>query len=202
MSRFPSDPRKIRARIRSYERSMREEEAAHGYVSNDSGSRYRLGMLYLLVDDVAGALDAFDGYQRTFPDDVGEPFHYLAWALARYRAGDLDEAAFRLRQAMCANLYIVPYLLGIDQPVLDIRHDSNWAEKPYVEDAAPEHWTLWDDEARAWARQVYESDTFQRVRQRYIEIRRQLESEPRGPTRSRLIDELYGLKLERDVQVP
>jgi tetratricopeptide (TPR) repeat protein len=202
MSQFPKDPRKIRAQIRRYERSMREEEAMHGYVSNDSGTRYLLGMLYLLMDDVEGALDAFAWFQRTFPDDVGEPFHYLAWALALYRAGALDEAAFRLRQAMCANLYLIPHLLGIDQPVLDIRHDSNWAEKPYVEGTPPEHWALWDDEARAWARRVYESAAFQRMRRRYIEISRQLDTEPRGPTRSRLVDELYQLKLDRDVEVP
>jgi tetratricopeptide (TPR) repeat protein len=180
---------------------MREEAAAHGYVSNDSGTRYLLGMLYLLADDVEGALEAFRWFDRTFPDDVGEPFHYLAYALALYRAGELEEAAFRLRQAMCSNLYILPHLFGIDQPVLDIRHGSNWAEKPYVEETPPEHWALWDDKARAWARRVYQSDALQRMRQRYIEINQQLAAEPRGPTRSRLVDELYRFKLDPDVQV-
>jgi tetratricopeptide (TPR) repeat protein len=199
MSQFPKDPSKIRARIRRYERSMRKEYETHGSIHDGYGKRYLLGILYLLMDDWDGALAAFQWYERMFPDDVGEPFHFLSWALALYHAGQLEEAALRLRQAMLSNLYMIPRLLGIEQEELDLRYGSMEAEKDYLAYAAPEIWTLWDDEARAWARRMYECDDFQRVRERYIEIHELLRSEPRGPRRSCLVEEMSALASGQNV---
>ena len=63
---------------------------------------------------------------RMFPDDSGEPAHTLCWALALYRAGQLDQASPKLRQAMLTNLYVIPHLLGREQLRLPIWPASNW----------------------------------------------------------------------------
>ena len=70
MSQFPQDPKKIRARITRYRRALRKEQEAHGFIHDGYGKRYLLGPLYLLVGDVEGALQAYEWFDETFPDDV------------------------------------------------------------------------------------------------------------------------------------
>ena len=117
-----------------------------------------------------------------------------------YRLGDLKEASFRLRQAMLSNFYMLPHLLRIAPPMLQFRHGSMLDGEDYVQYTDPVVWALWDEEALAWARARYESDAFARVRRRFIEIKRQLETEPVGPTRSRLVNEMFDLKLGAEVE--
>ena len=194
MFQFPKEPSKIKRRISSYERKLRQEQLQHGSISDGYGKRYLLGPLHLVLGDLSGAIAAFEWYEKTFPDDMGEPFHYLCWALALYRSGDVDGATLRLRQAMLSNLYMIPHLLGLEQDDLDIWHSSNMEEKHYLQHAPAEIWELWDEDALEWARQTYDSPAFHLVRAKYVKILEQLETEPLGPERSRLVSELIRLR--------
>ena len=54
---------------------------------------------------------------------------------------------------------------------------------------------LWDQAARDWAREQYESLEFQRVRDRFIAINKELLSLPRvGPERRALVEEIGRLR--------
>jgi len=46
---FPQDPKKIRVRIRRYERALRHEQVSYGSINDGGGKRYLLGPLYLLM---------------------------------------------------------------------------------------------------------------------------------------------------------
>ena len=190
---FPTDPKKIKAQITRYERELRKEYETHRFISDGSGKRYLLGPLYLLIGDVAGAVNSFAWFARMFPDDSGEPAHTLCWALALYRAGQLDQASAKLRQAMLTNLYVIPHLLGREQLRLPIWHASNWDTQEYLQFIEPEIWALWDAEAVRWAETCYDSAEFVRVRTRYIEIYGQLQTEPVGVRRSQLVKEASAL---------
>ena len=194
MSQFPSEPKKIRARITRYERELRKERDKFGYISDGYGKRYLLGPLYLLMGDVAGAVKSFDWFEQTFPDDIGEPVHFLCWTLALYRSGDTAQAALRLRQTMLSNLYLIPHLLGREQDELDISYSTNYEQKEFLEYVPPEIWALWDGPALQWAQEMYDSPEFCQVRSRYIEILEQLKSEPPGPRRSELVNEAFRLQ--------
>lgn len=58
----------------------------------------------------------------------------------------------------------------------------------------PEIFALWDEEALGWAQETYHSPELRHVRERYIEIYRQLNHEPRGPKRSQLVKEAARLQ--------
>ncbi len=73
---FPTDPKRIRERIRRYERALKRELKA-GYGGDGYGKRYFLGPLYMLIGDVDGALASFDWYEEAYPDNGGEPYQYL-----------------------------------------------------------------------------------------------------------------------------
>ena len=159
-----------------------------------SGKRYLLGPLYMVMGDVQSALKSFCWFARSFPDDIGEPFHYLCWTLALYRSGNKKAASQKLRRTMLSNLYLIPHLLGLDQEELDIWHGTNLAQKSYLQYASPEILALWDPEAWQWASETYHSPDFQQLRERYIELLRQLKGEPVGPGRNRLVEEIRGLE--------
>jgi hypothetical protein len=189
MNRLPKTPTKIRERIQRYERELRQERKRFGGIDDSAGKRYLLGPLYLLLGDIKGALNSFAWFEKTFPDDMGEPEHYLCWTLALYRAGNLAAAERKLGQAMLSNLYLLPHLLGLEQPVLDIWHASNIEQKDYLAYIPPEFLALWDQAALQWANETYHNSKLNQVRERYIEIYRQLKDEPVGPKRSELVRE-------------
>ena len=83
-----NEQQKIRARLRSYERKLRNEKEKYGRYDDGAGKRYQVGPHYMLLDDNDGALGAFQWFEQEFPDDVGVPDHFLCWSLALYRAGN------------------------------------------------------------------------------------------------------------------
>ena len=194
MYQFPKEPKRIADRIKRYERGLRNEHEKFGFIHDGSGKRYLLGPLYMLLGDTVGSVKSFEWFEQTFPDDMGEPFQYLCWALALYRSGDIGRASRKLRQTMLLNLYLVPHLLGMPHDRLDMWHGSNWAEMGYLEYAPPELFALWDQAALAWVKETYQSTKFRQVRARYVEIHEQLRHEPVGPRRSQLVQEAFELE--------
>jgi hypothetical protein len=73
---FPQDPKKIRTRMRSDERALRREQERFGFIRDGAGKRYMLGPLYVLMDDMEGALQSLAWFAQTFPDDSGERLHF------------------------------------------------------------------------------------------------------------------------------
>ena len=190
---FPTDPKRIRERIRRYERALKRELEA-GYGGDGYGKRFLLGPLYMLLGDVDGALASFDWYVDAYPDDGGEPYQYLTWALALFRGGRREEAFNKLYQTMLENLYLVPFLLGRNPQSLDVWHGSNWEWIEYAVEIPHELLSLWDDAALHWAEEVSDHPAVVDKVARYVAIHQALKSEPRGPRRSALVDESFALK--------
>ena len=99
MYELPKEPRKIRERIRRYERKIQREKDVLGRVRDGAGKRLLLGPLYMLMGDLDGALRSFKWFEEEFPDDCGDPGQGLCWALALYHSGQKEAAARKLRQA-------------------------------------------------------------------------------------------------------
>ncbi len=194
MARIPKQPQKIKERLQSHERALRKEVKIHGAIDDSAGRRYELGVLYLLLGDVKGAVKSYKWMEQLTPDDMGDPFDHLCWTLALYRSGDLEAASTKLCQTMLINLYLIPSLIGVEQEPFNIWHGTNLAEKSYVGYAPPEIFTLWDEAAIDWARQTYQSPKFRAVRDRYVLLSEQLQSERPGPKRSQIVQEMYQLK--------
>ncbi len=190
---YPTDPKRIRQRIRRYERALKKE-LEDGYGGDGYGKRFLLGPLYMLMDDVDGALASFDWYQDAYPDDGGEPYQYLTWALALFRGGRRQEAFNKLYQTMLENLYLVSFLLGRNPQPLDIWHGSNFEWIEYAFELPQELLGLWDDVALKWARDVSEHPAVVEKVAHYVAIHRELKSEPRGPRRTALVNEAFVLK--------
>ena len=187
MNIFPTTRAKIKARIRAYEKALAKEKKTFGAYDDGYGKRYLLGPLYMLADDNEGALDHFEWFEEAFPDDGGEPFHVLCLALALYRAGREEQARKKLLEAMLSNLYIIPSLLGEQQEEHDMWHFSSFTERDYCKEM-PELYNVWDKSEVVWAKDLYHSEAFSKLRARHVEIYHLLDGERDRRKRAKLID--------------
>ena len=190
---LPSDPKKIRARIRRYERSLEQERRRFGRYRDATGKRYYLGPLYLLMGDLEGAQRSFAWFEREFPRDEGDAGQSLCWALTLLRAQRRTEAAERLRQAMLHNRYSLPCLLDRDARTVGVSPESDELEMNQLEAIPEQFFEMWSVDERAWAAALYDGE-LEPVRARYLEIERELEHAPRGERRRRLVGEVGVLR--------
>lgn len=190
---IPKTKKGIQTRITKIVQSMEKENRTFGSYHDGAGNRYLLGPLYILIGDIDGALKSFRWFERNFPDDIGEPFQYLCWSLAYLKSDQLPKAEDKLIQTDLMNLYLIPHILEIDLPVLDIWHGSNDSEKEYIDYLPEEFAKLWDEPAIEWACRVYDEKRCRQFRERYIEIHKLLLNELIREERSELVKESFEL---------
>jgi tetratricopeptide (TPR) repeat protein len=194
MSFFPKDPVKIKARIKSYESALKKEYKTHGFYDDGYGKRYLIGLLYVLLGDYEGAIKHFEWFEKTFPDDIGDPYQYLCWILVLYKVGDQVKAREKVFQTMFMNLYLIPCVLGIDQPNLPIWHGSNLAEKLYALECPKELIKLWDIDARNYLNKVWFHPETEKIRIQYISLLKDLNKEDDRDKRGNILNKIRELK--------
>lgn len=160
--------KRFRDRANRLSRALLSEKRRSGYLSDGSGRRYRIGPLYALAGDLVRALEHYEWFEKHCSGDVGEPFHYLWWALTLYRVGDRENANARLLETMVRNLYLLPHLVGSRLARQDMWHSSNWDEPEYVSEVSKEFLPQLSDDERLWIREQIESPLFKRVKDEYV----------------------------------
>ncbi len=187
MSQFPTDPKKLKARIRSYEKSLTGDV---GHIDDSYGKRYLLGPMYMLMNDAVGALKSFEWFESKFADDIGEPAQYLCWTLALLKKNLIKDATEKLYQTMFTNLYLIPVLLGEKVVRSDFRHFSNWEHPEYAVETADELFNLWSVEEKKWAREIFYSDSFVTAREKFIMLSKKLDDTDGSIERGNVISEI------------
>jgi hypothetical protein len=193
MTNNPNAEKKIKTKISSYKSGMSREKKIYGSINDDAGKRYILFSLYLLLNDFKKSEEYFKWYEKEFEDDSGEPVQKLCWAVSLYRMGKLDQAEYRLADLMLSNLYVIPKILGRDIKEYDIWHSSNEKFIDYFDYFSIEVLEALTQEDKNWIEELYDSFVFQRIRQRHIEIYRELQNIDDIKIRRKLIDEAYRL---------
>lgn len=173
-----SDTRKrLRDRATRLKRALANEVKRYGEIHDGAGKRYLIGPLYVLADELDKALAHYAWYEKNCADDIGEPIHYLYWALALYGVRDVERANNKLLETTVQNLYLLPTLLGTPPPIYDMWHSSNTAQRDYVTDTPEEFVPSLTDQEHSWIQAQLESNRFCRVRDEYISTYRALKSE-------------------------
>jgi hypothetical protein len=93
MTDIPEDPKRIRARIRRYERKLEEERREFGCYHDGAGKRYFIGPLYLLMGDLARAVRSFQWF-----DQVAKEHAKAANAAKRQAHKERKETARSVRR--------------------------------------------------------------------------------------------------------
>ena len=194
MSIFPTDIKKIKERIKSYERALKKEYSIHNSYDDGYGKRYLLGPMYLLADDYKGAVKSYEWYEHEFPDDVGEPFQYACWVLALYKVGDFEKATKKMYQTIFVNIYLIPFIIGIKRQIEFVRFSTNYQDQEYIESMPDELLRLWDDDVKKWATSIYNSEQYQVIEKDYLSLTLKLDIESDTTQRGMLIKEIRKLE--------
>ena len=190
---FPKTENALKKRISSYKASLLKEQRKFGHVNDGAGKRYVLFPLYLALNNAEAAQDYIAWYEKEFPDDAGEPIQKLCWAIILKRIGKETEARKMLAEAMLANLYLIPKVLGEAMAPYDIWHPSSDAQMHYVEYMPQEVLASLTEAEKQWISHEYDSPDFQRIRNRYVEIHQELKDIKSINERRQLLDESHSL---------
>lgn len=186
---FPTDPKKLKTRIRSYERALRKPDSDDGY-----GKRFLVGPMYLLLGDAEGAILYYDWYLKKFPDDGIEPLNHVSWALALKRIGKNEAAERKLLEAALENPHIWDWLYGGILARWDIWYGTNFAEPEYLSQAPEEFLNLWEEDELAWAHNFSMTETVASVMTKQRTILSKLMNLAPGKLRSEQVDQLFALR--------
>ena len=191
MKFFPDDPKKLKSRIKSYEKKLKDPEHRDG-----AGKRLLAGTMYLLLDDTKGAINYYNWYQENFPDDSAEPLNHTSWTLALLRSGKPTEARSKLFEAFLSNVHIIDWLLGKELKPHDLWYGTNWAEPDYLLRAPEDFLSLWTKDEISWVKEFSENPkTFEKT-EKVISLKKKLHALPVGPERFSLIEEISSIKYD------
>jgi len=183
-----SDTRKkFSERAARLKRALANEQKKYRHIEDGAGKRYLIGPFYVLVGELEKALAHYDWYEKHCSDDVGEPIHYLYWALALYRTGKPKQASAKLLETMLQNVYLLPILLGSWPDTYDIWHSSNMEEPDYITQAPPDFLPQLLEQERSWIGEQFDSFRFRRVREEYIATYRALKYEKNVDKRRQIL---------------
>lgn len=183
------DLKKIRARLRSYERKFKKDPENR----DGGGVRFLMGPYYLCLGDLEGAVSHYEWFWSVFSDSIDEPFHALGRVITELRQGHEQNAVSLLKRVYSANPYLLPFLLHMDIDTMDVHGHSNWEEKPYIFAAPEELYSYISEGERAWIRRIWDSQEFSDFVRTYNTLQDCLKTEPIGRKRSEMIDLRYKL---------
>lgn len=192
MYTLPDSVKKIRDRATRYKRALSKEQDEYGHINDGAGKRYLVGPLYILAGETQSAMAYYGWYEQEFEDDVGEPVHFLYWALALRRSGRLEESNTKLLEAMLSNVYMLPILFGIQRPDYDIWHSSNREYPDYLDYVPEEFLSDVSESEKNWFREQYESQRFRVIRNEYVSTYRALKYEKDVEKRTLILRRWHG----------
>jgi hypothetical protein len=190
---IPTTKKGLATKITRFKTLFKKEYESYGFISDGKGKRYFLFILLFLLGNDLKSLDYFQWYEREFPDDIGEPFQKLCWALTLYRMGRIKDAEYRLADTILSNIYLIPAL--IDKPVkkVDMLHGSNYAEPDYIYYLPDEIIDAITESDLGWLAEFYSSKIIQKILKRHIEIFFQLQNVRKVELRKPLVRESRSL---------
>jgi len=160
--------KKFRDRATRLKRALANEQKKYRHIEDGAGNRYLIGPFYVLADELEKALAHYDWYEKHCSDDIGEPIHYLYWALALHRIGEIKKANVKLLETMLRNVYLLPILLGSRPDTYDIWHSSNMEQPDYITQTPAEFLPQLSEQERSWIGKQFDSFPFRRAREEYV----------------------------------
>jgi len=188
---IPTDHKKIRARIRSYERKLEKDIIEFGGMAGDGyGKRYLLIPLYLIDGDLQGALNAYDWLKNNFKENSGDCFNDFCTILLFYRTDRIKDAIKKIIDVIFENKYVIPnFLDGKPIPSSEFVYEDPELS-PSTIYMPQEYINLWNNNEIEWLRNIYNNEYILQTLEKYSKREFRKSREIQNELRKYLFDKL------------
>jgi hypothetical protein len=186
---------RVKKKIKKYKNALAADKKFWGGEYHDgSGIRYLIPGQYIKIKDFKGGLRYLTWFDKNFPDDSGHPIFLFEWTFILFKCDKLNQAEQKAHHTFFSNTYLFDKFLGKEPLPFDKCENSSW-ELASLE----EYFTYTSKDTEfiefaRWIETVLSSRTFLDKANEFIEIERQLKSEPIGQRRSELVEKSSKIK--------
>ena len=182
---------RVKKKIEKFKKALAADKKYWGGFHHDGqGIRYTLPGLYIQTEDFKGGLRYLNWFNKTFPEDVGNALFLFEWAFILFKNGKLDEARRKVFSTFFSNIFVFDKFLESEPSVLIDLKDSEWERETIQKYFHYSKHSEGFEEFAHWIQGVLNSKAFFEDSKEYLEIRKELESEPVGEKRTQLVKRL------------
>ncbi|GAB1370442.1 hypothetical protein MASR1M45_05030 [Candidatus Kapaibacterium sp.] len=186
----PKQQERIQNKIKRIKAALAAEKRKWGGVYNDgAGRRYIPPQLYIELNDFTGALRYFNWFNKNFPDDCCYPDFLFEWALVFFKTGRLKEAEKKAFETFCSNTYVFDIFFGRQVTKINKFEGSNLETQEYAEykfyySSNQENLADFSE----WLERFISTEKFINISNKFIDIKKRLETEEDIKTRRYLVN--------------
>ena len=186
---------RVKAKIEKYKKSLAADKKYwDGQYHDGQGIRYIIPEQFIKIKDYKGGLRYLNWFEKNFPVDSGYPIFLFEWAFILFKCDKLIEAEKKAHQTFFSNTYLFDKFLGKEPLLLAKNESSNWEFQSLVDDFPYSSLDTEFIEFASWLEKILSSRIFLDKANEFIEIERKLKTEPVGPKRTNLVNQLSKIK--------
>ena len=187
---------KLLKRIQKIQKTLEAEEKKIGWIKDRRGMRYFPTEYYLKMENYTEGLVYLQWFNKHFSNDKGFPEFLFECSIILFKNGKLKDAEKKVFQTYCSNVYFFDKYFG--NPIIQIekfeKTDSESAK--YINFIHFANGQSNYEDYDKWLEQFLSSEKFIENSKKFIEIRKQYQTEKDLETRKKLIRQEQNLIYE------
>jgi len=184
-----TEKRRIKKEIESIMNEFNYYKKEFRFINDGNGDRYRIGELYLSIEDYKGLNKYYTWFYHNFPDDIGFPEIQICWIIGGIKSGDKNIVIKHLIQLEDINIYVIPKLLDQKYERKDIWEGMNLSTEEYADYVKEEFQKHLDTQVSEYLKQITETQKYREFKSQLIENYCKLNKYDRGIRRSKIISD-------------
>lgn len=184
---------RLKEKIEKIRKGLAAEKKKFGWFDDSRGARYLPTKLYIRIGDFAGGLRYLKWFARNFPDDMGLSDFLFESTFIFYKQGKLKEAEKTALRTYFSNPFLIDAFFENEFRYAGREDSLRSHQAENIQHLEYRHHQEQFTDFSEWLRSFVQSDRFVETKSEFDAIEKQLESEPVGPNRTKLVNRLYDL---------
>jgi hypothetical protein len=194
----PKQQARIKNKIKKVKAALSADKKRWGGQYHDGqGLRYYPPQLYIELDDFTGGLRYFNWFNKNFSDDSGYPDFLFEWTIILFKTGRLKEAEKKAFETFRSNTYLFDVFFDRQVTKIEKWEGSNlqtqdFADNQFCYNSKQENLLNFSE----WLDNFIATNKFVLLSNKYLDIRKRLETERDTEIRHYLIQQERQLENE------
>lgn len=185
----PKQKERLRAKIAGIRKTLATEKRKYGGYDDSRGLRYLPPELYIKLRDYKGGLTYLRWFQKNFPDDMGFPDFLFEWTLILFKNNKEKEARLKALETWFSNTYLFDKFFGRPVQPIDKYEGSNLSTAAFTDFLSYSAGQPGLEDFTFWLGQLERSEKFMDCTNRFLVLRKQLNTEDDRMKRMALLAE-------------